>query len=480
MRNRAPRLCERKEVMAEIPLPSIQPMLDAISAQIAVLDSTGTILGVNAAWRRSADLNGLAWSDYGIGHNYLDACEPAAGAPDKGALEAGTGIAGVLAHLRDEFSLEYACHSPTEQRWFILRAMHLPGLEPICALVVHEEITRQKQSEAEIRAQRDLLYSTIESLNHPFYVINAQDHRIDMANSAARNQSLNPEATTCYAFAYGLTHPCKETHHICTMEEVKRTNRPVVFERELADAQGNHRYVEVHGYPLFDGDGQVEKVIEYAFDITQRKEAEESLLQAAATAERDRLARELHDAVTQTLFSASLLAEAVPHLWKDRPEAAEKGLGELRALTKGALAEMRTLLLELRPAGLVEKPLDDLLGQLTHSMGNRIRAPITLDVDGHGRLPPGVQTTLYRITQEALNNVAKHANAGQVSVILDWRPGGATLSIHDDGVGFDPENILPDRMGLSIMYERADRIGATLQVDSKPGQGTQIRVEWQA
>jgi signal transduction histidine kinase len=200
--------------------------------------------------------------------------------------------------------------------------------------------------------------------------------------------------------------------------------------------------------------------------------------QAAATAERNRLARELHDAVTQTLFSASLIAEALPRVWERHPEEGRRGLAELRELTRGASAEMRTLLLELRPAALTEKPLGELLRHLTEAMTSRTRLPIDLIVQGQSSIPPNLQIALYRISQEALNNMAKHADASQATVHLASEQSEVTLCISDNGRGFDQGEILPDQFGVSIMHERADAVGASLQVTSQRGQGTEVSVAW--
>jgi signal transduction histidine kinase len=202
------------------------------------------------------------------------------------------------------------------------------------------------------------------------------------------------------------------------------------------------------------------------------------LEEAAVTEERSRLARELHDAVTQTLFSASVIAESVPRIWKSHPKEARRGLEELRQLTRGALAEMRTLLLELRPAALTEKPLGGLLRNLTEATTSRTRVPIDLVVEGDVILPPRVQVALYRIAQEALNNVAKHAGANQVIVGLRAQQAEARLSIQDNGRGFDPELTPAGHLGVGIMRERAENIGARLRIDTQLGTGTEIVVNW--
>jgi signal transduction histidine kinase len=201
--------------------------------------------------------------------------------------------------------------------------------------------------------------------------------------------------------------------------------------------------------------------------------------ESAIAAERTRLARELHDAVTQTLFSASVIAETVPRIWETHPQEAQRGLGELQQLTRGALAEMRTLLLELRPSALTEKPLGDLLRNLTEATTSRTRVPVELEVEGDSLLPPQVQIALYRIAQEALNNIVKHANATEVIVRLDVENGEAVLSVADDGAGFSAVKTSPaGHFGVSIMRERAQQIGASLDILSEQGRGTQVTVQW--
>jgi signal transduction histidine kinase/PAS domain-containing protein len=214
-------------------------------------------------------------------------------------------------------------------------------------------------------------------------------------------------------------------------------------------------------------------------------QAEES----AVIAERNRLARDLHDAVTQTLFSSSIIAEVLPRLWEQDPEEGRRRLQELRELTRGALAEMRTLLLELRPSALVEARLSDLLRQLAESITGRARVPVALEVEGECDLEAEVKVALYRIAQEALNNVAKHARATRATVSLRCFPWPAEgegsgarveLAIRDDGIGFDPGSIAPNSLGLGIMRERAEAVGAALTVESQPGAGTQIEVVWRS
>ncbi len=159
----------------------------------------------------------------------------------------------------------------------------------------------------------------------------------------------------------------------------------------------------------------------------------------AALQERQRLAQNLHDAVNQSLFSAGLIAEVLPRLW-DRDQAqARQSLEDLRRLTRGAMAEMRALLAELRPSTLTDADLGDLLRLLGNAFTGRTNIPATVTIAGEGVLPAEVQVAIYRVCQEALNNIAKHAGASKVEINLKHDGTAIELGIHDNGQGFDPE-----------------------------------------
>ncbi|OGN92939.1 MAG: hypothetical protein A2Z71_01175 [Chloroflexi bacterium RBG_13_50_21] len=202
--------------------------------------------------------------------------------------------------------------------------------------------------------------------------------------------------------------------------------------------------------------------------------------QTAITAERSRLARELHDAVTQTLFSANLIADVIPRIWKRNPEEGLQNLEELRQLTRGALAEMRTLLLEMRPESLERAELKSLLTQLADAFIGRVRVPVTVDIKGDCELTHEVKIVFYRVAQEALNNIAKHSGARQVGLHLECQPGQLSLLVKDDGLGFDPATIAPEHLGIAIMRERANSIGAILKIESQVGQGTTVALDWKS
>ncbi len=206
-----------------------------------------------------------------------------------------------------------------------------------------------------------------------------------------------------------------------------------------------------------------------------REQAEQS----AAMAERSRLARELHDSVTQSLYSITLYAEAAARLsaMGKNIEAADH-LRELRDTSQEALREMRLLIFELRPPALEKSGLIAALQARLDAVEVRGGMQAELQVEGQEQLPHVLQEELYHITQEALNNVLKHARARHVKVHVQFSEAGTSLEVCDDGVGFDPALAYTQGgLGLRGMNERAQKIGAALNVESVPGQGTQVCIQ---
>jgi two-component system nitrate/nitrite sensor histidine kinase NarX len=198
----------------------------------------------------------------------------------------------------------------------------------------------------------------------------------------------------------------------------------------------------------------------------------------AALQERQRLAQNLHDAVNQSLFSAGLIADVLPRLWDRDQDEARKSLDDLRRLTRAAQAEMRALLAELRPSAITDTDLGDLLHLLGNALSGRVNIPVNVTVAKEVILPAEVQVAFYRVCQEALNNVAKHAKASRVDI--DLKPEGAAveLRIRDDGQGFNPDQTVSGHYGLSMMRERAEAAGASLTITSQPGHGTELIMGW--
>ncbi len=205
----------------------------------------------------------------------------------------------------------------------------------------------------------------------------------------------------------------------------------------------------------------------------------------AALQERQLLAQNLHDAINQSLFSAALIAEVLPRLWERDPAEARRSLEDLRRLTRGAMAEMRTMLVELRLSALTDAELGDLLRLLGHAMTGRTNLPVTVTVTGQGdlreqgKMPAEVQIALYRIGQEGLNNIAKHARASEVTLDLIYEAETVDLRLRDNGRGFDPAHTPAGHYGVAMMRERAETVGAVFSLLSQPGHGTEILIHWE-
>jgi PAS domain S-box-containing protein len=242
------------------------------------------------------------------------------------------------------------------------------------------------------------------------------------------------------------------------------------------------RAISAVGHVEIDASGRPLRQYGVMLDVTERLEAERAVRRAeaekAAQAERSRLARDLHDSVTQALFAASLKAEAVAESPELVAGAAQGAVEDVRRLNRGALAQMRTMLLELRGDRIADVPLQQLLRNLVEAAESRASTEVSLAIEGEPAVPPLVHEALYRVAQEALNNVTRHAHADRAWVELTLRPASARLVVGDDGAGFDLSAMDPSHIGLASMRERAAEIGARLTVATEPGGGTRVELVW--
>jgi signal transduction histidine kinase len=278
-------------------------------------------------------------------------------------------------------------------------------------------------------------------------------------------------------------------------------HKPVMYTREDDSSAAASRVRSVLFVPLHDGQTLLGAMLMYFAERRQLSQTELELVdvlgsqvahafdaaqqqvkakEVALMSERNRIARELHDSVTHALFAISLIAESLPQTWQSHPEAALESVAKLHPLAQGALAEMRALLLELR----ADEPVDRNLGDLLRELGDRTRAfydlPVTTTIVGDCPLPKQVQAAMYRIAQEALNNTYKHAHANRATLQLHCQASGAVvLRVSDDGKGMDLQNTGAHQLGLRIMRERAEEIGASFTITSEPGTGTRIVTVWQ-
>jgi PAS domain S-box-containing protein len=257
------------------------------------------------------------------------------------------------------------------------------------------------------------------------------------------------------------------------LEELRELSSVQDFGVQLRRKDGDLFFASVNTSRLvLKGNEALLSIIE---DVTDDLAAEH---QIAVEIERERLARELHDAVTQTLFSASVIAEAAPKIWETDQAMGRQYLEQLPILLRGVLAEMRSLLLELRPRAFKDITLGQLLEPLADTLRAYTHAEVILEIECNSDTPEGVTRNLHRIIQECLNNITKHAEASQINIFMCCDHQEVEIKISDNGLGFDPQTVQPGSMGIDIMRDRAQKIDADLLIESQPGSGTQIMIIW--
>jgi len=202
----------------------------------------------------------------------------------------------------------------------------------------------------------------------------------------------------------------------------------------------------------------------------------EQLRQAAVVEERQRLARELHDAVSQQLFAISMTTSAIKRQIEKNPERAAQQIELVEEMAAAAQAEMRALLLHLRPATLQNKTLREAIIELLEELTQKNTLTITWEIETVEGLPSGIEDHLFRILQESLSNTLRHARANHITVKLFTLQGQVRLRVSDDGTGFDPEGEKMTSYGLRSMRERVIELGGSLEIYSAIGKGTQIEV----
>jgi PAS domain S-box-containing protein len=374
--------------------------------------------------------------------------------------------------------VRWELYSQTWGRWYDARVLPRGG---DTFAIIFEDITDRKVAQEALRESEERFRGVFSSGAAAIAVGDLSGRLVLVNDAFAHLLGYEPEETVGLDFV-GITYPGDMVRELPLIDEMLAGVRSTYqIEKRYVRKDGSLVWVDLHVGLLHGDDGEPRNGIAVAVDVTERKRAEEALrataVENAAQAERTRLARDLHDSVTQALFAATMKAEAL--LVRDTlPEPALHGLQDVRRLNRGALAQMRTLLLELRGDRLQDVPLEQLLRYAVEAVESRCSAAVELVVRGEGDLPPAVHVALYRICQEALNNVARHSGAAHARVWLEVRPDAAHLVVRDDGCGFVLGSVDPSHYGLRSMRERAEEAGADFAVVTGPGAGTRIAVDW--
>ncbi|MDQ2746278.1 MAG: PAS domain S-box protein [Acidobacteriota bacterium] len=464
-------------------------VLDSLPAQTAVLDKEGKILSVNQAWRQFACDNAaegaLERSDLGV--NYLQICRPAEGAVYNQDSQAFDGIEAVLHGDLSEFSMEYPCHSPHAQRWFLLNVTPLRGIEG-GAVVSHLNITDRKQTEEDLRDSEERLRILVESATDYAIFTLDENGTVDSWNSGAENVFGYPEAEIIGRDVSILFTPEDRAALVHEGEMKTAAEKGRAEDERWHFRKDESRFYASGVMTRLDKDGEPRGFAKIARDMTEKMRADKILreketlakLVGAQEDERKRLARDLHDHLGQQLTVLRMRLEAMRQLCED--EHAVKicaKVDEVQTIARTIDGDLDFLAWELRPASLDDLGLNAALQDYIKEWQKH--SGITAELNANGlnviKLLPEIETNIYRIAQEALNNIWKHALAKHVSVIVKRQIGDVLLIIEDDGIGFDPEEkSAGGGFGLIGMRERAALVGGTVEIESRAEQGATIFV----
>jgi PAS domain S-box-containing protein len=402
-----------------------------------------------------------------------------------------------------------------EVTWALVNAAPIRGEdgEIVQVIVTFMDITARQRAEREVVRQRDMLENTLESLTHPFFVVNVGDYTIEMANSASISTEELPDGLTCYAVTHQAQGPCRSEAHPCPLDQVRTSGEPAKVEHVHYAPDGSSRYVEVYGYPIFDETGDVVRMIEYTLDVTERRRAQKELAEQTAALARSNAELEefayiaSHD-LQEPLRKVQAFGDRLQSRYGDVLDA--RGRDYLARMQHAAL-RMRWLIDDLliysrvttKPHSFETVVLNEVVAEVTADLvvcieetGGRVEVSDLPAVDAD-------RVQMRQMLQNLIGNALKFHREGVPPVVKvhaeveasardpvleDIASGGVCrLSIEDNGIGFDtvyakqifaPFKRLHGRadyegtgMGLAICRKIVTRHSGEIEVESTPGEG---------
>jgi PAS domain S-box-containing protein len=415
------------------------------------------------------------------------------------ATSAHTGIRAVLDGELDEYELEYACHSPTEQRWFVMRVLPLSGSSK-GAVISHRNVTQIHAAQAERKASEAKFRLIAQNTSDGVIVFDAKQ-RMQYVSPAylqqlgySESEELQRTPDTIYSLVHAEDRDKVFAAIYAAMEE--KANE-LLYVYRVRHKDGHYIWREDHARFVYDSEGVVNMTYVICRDVTGRKTEEEHrlrmserlqelsrrLVQAQEHARRH-LARELHELtspnlsalrINLTLLAKASAAERASEQFADR-------VADTRALIDDTTSNIREICTELHSSVLEGGGMLGVVQNYIQHFARRTGLKVTMHcAHEETHLAPQLALPIFRIIQEALTNCAKHANASTVDIRLQLKSLPMQLEVQDDGIGFDMNAMtrVPKSGGLGLMNmrETAEFVGGSLTIRSSAGAGTLVRME---
>ncbi len=458
-----------------------QNILTSVSSHIAVVDCDGTVIAVNKAWNDFSKQNGVTIMERtGTGSNYINVCEHSAAAGDKVAAKVLVGIQQVLSKEVSSFEIEYPCDSPNEMRWFLLRITNFVGDSPK-VVMVHIDITERKQSEMKLQKALDRYNILAKATSDTIWDWDMQSHMM----------RYNKGVTTMLGYEKSVVenipdwwkqniHPDDLATVSELLNEVFLSNKQnIQLSYRFLCADGNYKYIFDRAFVLYDEQGKPIRIIGAMQDVTYEKEEEIRISKAivdAQESERQQLGMELHDNVNQIL-SVSLLYLGIARQHQKNETVFIETIDTCKKHISDAIDEIRKLSHQLTPASKDNVSFKDVFQSLIESLTTNSSVDVQLHFDDfeQEQVSLEIQTALYRILQEQMNNIFKHAAADTVEIDVLVTDNAISLRIADNGKGFDTKSVSKG-IGLGNIKRRAEMNGGKFSCFSLPGRGCEIMV----
>jgi len=455
--------------------------IDALSANLCVLDEQGQVLNVNRAWKKFADENPPAPPGYCVGMNYLTVCDNAEGANSAEAGPFAEGIRSVMAGSAAEFSLEYPCHSSETERWFMGRVTRFPGEGLLRLVITHEEITTRKLAEEKLRENKYRLDLALQSARMGTWYWDMLDNRRHFDDQCCRLLGIDPAhfGGSPDEFFASIHPDDREKIRTALASAVERDEPYEPYYRAIWP-DGTIHHIAARGRLVRDADGRAVKIYGIIWDVTSRKIAEEAM--QASLREKEVLLKEIHHRVKNNLqVMSSLLNLQSQHLTD--PKALDALRVSMHRIKTMALIHDKLYRSESLSGIYFPGYVRDLMGDLINTYApdkhialNMNIDPVSFDLDTS--IPLGL------ILNELVSNSLKHAfpdgEGGAIAINLHSRNASVEMAVSDTGIGFPEDLDFMDTksMGMQLVVILVDQLEGT--IDLKRSNGTEFIITFPA